>query len=199
MKRQLLVALEPQLHRIHGQHAIDGEVPADVAQHLDVVELGQPFGVVGHDGVVPAATESEKLGEGHLDAGLVGLDLLDGQDLARLVPARGIAHARGAAAHQHDRLVAAGRLHPVQHHDGVEVADVQRRRRAVVADIGDHVALDGKRVQPREVGALVDEAALIQDIEEIGLVFCHVDAGVLGVSSRCLSIRDPSLRSLRQS
>ena len=50
-ERQLLLALEPQLHRVHGQHAVDREVPADVAQQVDVVELRQPLGVVDHDGV----------------------------------------------------------------------------------------------------------------------------------------------------
>ena len=47
----LLLALEAQAHRVHGQHAIDREMPADVAQHVDVVELGQPLGIVEHDGV----------------------------------------------------------------------------------------------------------------------------------------------------
>ena len=37
-ERQLLLAVEPQLHRIEGQHAVDGEMPADVAQEIDVVE-----------------------------------------------------------------------------------------------------------------------------------------------------------------
>ena len=39
-ERQRLLALEPQLDRIHRQHAVDREMPADIAQELDVVELG---------------------------------------------------------------------------------------------------------------------------------------------------------------
>ena len=107
-----------------------------------------------------AVAEVQDLGEHALDALLVGLDLLDGADGARLVLARGVAHARGAAAHQRDRLVAR-LLQPVEHHDGQEVADVQRRRRAVVADIGDDLALGGQRVEAVEIGALVDEAAFL--------------------------------------
>ena len=38
-ERQLLLALEPQLDAVEGKHAVDREVPADVAQEVDVVEL----------------------------------------------------------------------------------------------------------------------------------------------------------------
>ena len=38
-ERQLLVALEPHLDRIDRQHAVDREMPADVAQEVDVVQL----------------------------------------------------------------------------------------------------------------------------------------------------------------
>src|SRR5690606_40405012 len=41
-------------------HAVDGEVPADVAEELDVLELEQPVGVVEHDGVVGGAGRSEE-------------------------------------------------------------------------------------------------------------------------------------------
>ena len=34
-----LLAVEPQLDRIEGQHAVDREMPADIAQELDVAEL----------------------------------------------------------------------------------------------------------------------------------------------------------------
>ena len=104
-------------------------MPADVAQELDVVELGEPVGVVGHDRVVLALAEADEMGEGLADAGLVGLDRLDRQQLAALVLARRIADHGRAAAHQRDRL-AAGLLQPVQHHDLHQRADVQRGRRA---------------------------------------------------------------------
>ena len=44
---------------------------------------------------------------------------------------------------------------------------MQRRRGAVVADIGGGLALGGERVQALEIGALMDEAALLQHIEKI--------------------------------
>jgi hypothetical protein len=79
---------------------------------------------------------------------------------ARLVLAGGVADHSGAAAHQRDRLVAA-LLQPVQQHHSQEIADMQRRGGAVVADIGGGLALGGKRVQPLEIGALVDEATFL--------------------------------------
>ena len=79
---------------------------------------------------------------------------------AGLVLAGGVADHRGAAAHQRDRLVAA-LLQPVQHHHGQEVADVQRPRGAVIADIGGGLSLRGKRVEALEIGALVNEAAFL--------------------------------------
>ena len=44
---------------------------------------------------------------------------------------------------------------------------MQRRRGAVIADIGGRLALRGQRVQALEIGALVDEAAFLQDIQKI--------------------------------
>ena len=84
-ERELVLALEPELDRIHRQHAVDRKMPADVAQEVDVVELGQPFGVVGHDRVVLALAEADEMREGLADAGLVGLDRLDRQQLAAFV------------------------------------------------------------------------------------------------------------------
>src|SRR6202049_5329693 len=81
-------------------------MPADIAQHLDPVELGQPFAVVGHDRVVLAAAEFQEAREHLLDAILVALDFLDRQDSSRFVFSGGVADAGGAAAHQRDRLVA---------------------------------------------------------------------------------------------
>ncbi len=145
--------------RVHRQHAVDGEVPADVAQEGDVVEPRQPLGVVDHRRVGLARAEGEELGERLLHSGLVALDILERQDLARLVLAGGIADLRRAAAHQHDGL-AAGLLQPVQHHDGDEAADMQRGRRTIVPDIGDKLAFGGQLVEAGRVRALVDEPAL---------------------------------------
>ena len=69
------------------------------------------------------------LPEDRLDAGDIGADLGIGEQLARLVLAGRIADLGGAAADQHDRLVAR-LLQLAQHHDRDEIADMQARRRA---------------------------------------------------------------------
>ena len=38
-ERQRLLALEPQPHAVHGQHAVDREMPPDIAQERDVVAV----------------------------------------------------------------------------------------------------------------------------------------------------------------
>ncbi len=153
---QLVLALEAQLDRIHRQHAVDGEVAADVAQEIDVVERRQPLGVVDHDRVGLALAEGDEVGEGLAQALLVGLDLLVGEELAHVVLAGRVADPGRAAAHERDRPVA-GLLEPAQHHDRDEVADVKARRRAVESDIGGDRAPGGLGVEALGVGELVDE------------------------------------------
>ena len=111
-ERQFLLAVEPQLHRIEGEHAVDREMPADVAQEIDVVERVQPVGIVGHDGVAAGILECQELGEDGADALEIFVDISSVRMRAALVLAGRIADARGAAAHQRDRPVA-GLLHPV--------------------------------------------------------------------------------------
>ncbi|MET4828073.1 hypothetical protein ABH972_005662 [Bradyrhizobium ottawaense] len=77
--------------------------------------------------------------------------------------------------HQRDRLVA-GLLEPVQHHHGEVIADMQRAGGAIVADIGGRLALGGERVQPLEIGALVNESTFLQGVEEIRFKCSHLSA-----------------------
>ena len=58
---QGLLALEPQLHRILGEHAVDAEMASVIAQEIDIAELVEPIGVVDHDGVVGAVAEAHEL------------------------------------------------------------------------------------------------------------------------------------------
>ena len=154
-----LLAVEPQLHRVEAQHAVDGEVHAIVAQEVDVVQVVQPVGVVGHQRVRRAIAELQELGEGLADARQVGGDLFHRQHLARLVLERRVADLGGAAAHQRNRLVA-GLLHPAQHHDLHERTRVQGGGRGVEADIAGDPARLGLSVQRFGVRDLVDEPAL---------------------------------------
>ena len=70
-----------------------------------------------------------------------------GEQLAALVAAGRIADLGGAAAHQHDRLVA-GLLEAAQQHDLDQAADVQRWRGGVEADIAGHHWSRRQRVEP---------------------------------------------------
>ena len=142
-------------------------MPPDVAQEIDVVELGEPIGVVGHDGVALAVAEADEMGERLADAGLVGLDLGDRQQLAALVLAGRVADHRRAAAHQRDRL-AARLLEPVQHHDLDERADVQRGRGAIEADVARERPRTRLVVEPLKIGALMNISALLHHAQEVG-------------------------------
>ena len=151
-------------------------MPADLAQEGDVFERIQPVGVVDHDRVggtcVGAGTEAQEVLEDRLDVGDVGVDLLDREELAALVLARGVADLGGAAAHEDDRAVA-GLLHPAQHHHRDQRSDMQAVGGRVVADIGGDDALGGLGVEPFQIGALVDVTALLKDAEEVGAELGH--------------------------
>ncbi len=170
-----LVAIEPQLHRVHRQHAVDREVPADVAQQRDVEQRVEPLGIVGHHRVGRAAAERQVIREARLDLRHVGVDLLGGEELARLVAARRIADLGRAAAHQGDRLVA-GLLPPAQQHDLQQVPDMQRIGGAVEADIGRANSTRQQLVQPRRITALMHHAALVHDPHEVRLEDRHFSA-----------------------
>ena len=101
-EREFLLPIEPQLHGIEAQHAVDREVAADVAQEVDVVERVQPVGVVRHD---RAGAEIEKAREHRADRGDIGVDLRGAQQGAAGILARRIADLAGAAAHQRDRTM----------------------------------------------------------------------------------------------
>ena len=164
---EFMLTLQPQLDAIHRQHAVDREMAADVAQEFDVIEPRQPVGVIEQERVAGAFAKAQKSLESRLDRGLVGVDLLHCQQLAALVLAGRIADARGAAADQRQGL-AARALEPGQQHDRYEIADMQRGRRAVKADVGRKAALSRLRVEPRKIGALMHKAARNQRGEKFG-------------------------------
>ena len=53
------------------------------------------------------------------------------------------------------------------------MTDVQARCRRIIADIGRHAFLGEQVVEPRFIGHLMNEAALGEDAEEIGLELRH--------------------------
>ncbi len=84
-ERQRLFVGQPGLDELKGQHAVEREVHPVVAQELDVAELLEPLGVVGHDRFGGPVAETQERGEGPLDAGDVGGNQLVGEQGARLV------------------------------------------------------------------------------------------------------------------
>ena len=167
-----LSALQAQPRGIHGEHAVDREVTADIAQEGNVGEPRQPGIVVHHDGVARAVAEAEESLEDAADAGHVGGDPLAVEQRTRLVPKRRVADPGRAPAHQDDRAMAVA-LQPPQHHDRDQMADMEARRGAVIADIGRDHACRGAAVQRFEVGALMDEAARGHVAQKLGAELGH--------------------------
>ena len=167
-----LLALQPHLHRIERQHAVDGEMRPHPLQHLDIADLPQPIVVVDHHRIGrPIAKYQEPLERG-ADRGDVGLDRRVVQHLANLVLAGGIADPRGPATHQDDRLVPR-LLQPAQQHDRHQIADMQRRRRRIEPHIGRHHLPPRQRIEPAGIGDLMNIAALVEQLEQGGGVLAH--------------------------
>jgi hypothetical protein len=165
-KRQRLLAVEARLHALEGEHAVDREVAADVAEELEIVEPVEPFGVVQHDRLPGRVVEV--LGEDAADRRDVRRDLGGREQRALVGAERGIADLGRAAAHQRDRPVA-GLLQPAQHHDVEQMADVERLGGGVVADVGGHDTGQKLRIEGGEVGAVLQVAARDHHVEEIAL------------------------------
>ena len=157
-KAQWLIALEPQSDTVLGQHAIDREMPPDIAQQWDVAKFVEPIGVVDHDGIARPIAETQEFCKDRPNPGHVGSDFGIVQQPAGSVLARGVADPRRAAAHQHDRLVPAF-LKQAQQHNPEKVAHVQTVRRAVEAVIGYDATGAEALVKRLEIGALMHEAA----------------------------------------
>ena len=164
---QRLLAVEAEAHAVEGQHPVDREVRAHVAQQRDVAERVEPVGIVDQERAGAAVAEAEEAVERAPDARLVGGDGLLGEERTGFVAPAGVADLGRPPAEQHDRPVA-GLLEPAQHHDLHEAADMQAVGRAVEADVGGDAPLRGERVEPACVGALVDVAALVEHAHEIG-------------------------------
>ena len=162
-----LFALQPEPDAVVGKHAAHREVAAVFAQERNVFEAVEPFGVVDHDGVARAVAEGHESLEHLLDARYVAGDLFLAQELADLVLARGIPDLGRAAPDQHDGLVP-GVLQQAQQHDRHQAAHMQAVRRAVEADIGGDGLRRHEGVETFKVGALVQEAALLNGAQEFG-------------------------------
>ena len=149
-------------------HGVDREMLADVAQEFEAVHAAEPVVVVCHDGRVGAFKLEE------------GLDLLadvadpGGNHVRRVELAFGRLEARvadhaGGAADQGDRLVA-GFLEALEDEHRHQMAEVQAVGRRVEAAIERYRFLSQQLVERLGVGDLGDQAALVQILDEGGLV-----------------------------
>ena len=124
--------LHALLVALGAQHVVDGEAGTDLAEHVDVVQIQQPVGVVDHHGL--ALTELDEPLHLLLEAGAVVLDGLLGHHGAHVGTAGGVADHGGAAADQGDGAVA-GHLQTLHQAQSHEVTHMQRVSGGVKADI----------------------------------------------------------------
>lgn len=157
-----LLTLQPQLHGIEGEHAVDGEMRPHLAQHGDIFQLVQPIGIVDELG---AGIEIKEGFKHPADGGDIGVDLLFGEHLARFILAGRIADLGGAAAHERNGVMPRA-LQGAQHHDGEQMAGMQAGSGGIKADIGGDRAGRCLGVECLKVRALVNIAALMERAHE---------------------------------
>ena len=135
------IAAEALLHRILAHHIVDRDKLSDIAGEVDEGVVLHPVVVVHQLGLVGSvALEIQEAGELGLDAlHVVGQGGFVQQVALGALHGRVADHA-GGAAHQGERLVAAG-LEVLQDHDAHQVADMQAVARGVDAHIGRHRTL----------------------------------------------------------
>src|SRR6266478_6329969 len=126
---------------------------ADLAQKIDIVERIEPIRIIGHHGIAGSVAEREESCEDRADAAKILFDHLFRQQLAALFLAGRVADPRGATPHERDWAMP-GFLHPREHHDLHETADVKRRRGGVEANIAGYPRRRGKPIERLRLGDL---------------------------------------------
>jgi hypothetical protein len=92
--------------------------------------------------------------------------------LPALILAGWVANLRGAAAHKHDRLMAA-LLKEAQEHDRNQAPDMQRIGRAIITDIGGQRSSPQFAVKSVEIGAVLNETAIDRGLKKIRFDRAH--------------------------
>ena len=137
---------------------------ADFAQHVDIIEVGQPIIVVDHDRVGrPVAKSRNRSNTLRIDAMFAWI--VRGQQFAAFVLAAGVADLGRPAAHQHDRRCPACCIRR-SIMICTRLPTWRRRRGGVEPDIARHLFLGGKRVEPCGVGHLVNVSTLVEELEQ---------------------------------
>jgi hypothetical protein len=133
-------------------------VTADIAQKIDVIEVGEPFFVVFGEERFPV--ELEEFVDLRKKALGVRVDFFIADDLPHARLAGRIADARGPAAHEHDHAMP--RLVQVPHREIRDhVADVERGPGGIATLVERDGAFVHELREPVYVGALLDEAAFL--------------------------------------
>ena len=148
----LLVALSRK-------HAIDGEVGADFAQEVNIIEIKQPVRIVHHDGLVVGKIDKTA----HLDLETVDivLDRLLSQNLSKVLPSGRVTDHACAASKEGNRLVACHlkSLHEAESH---KMAYMKAVRCRVKADIESGLAGIDQFSHLFLIGHLGEQASCLQ-------------------------------------
>ena len=162
-----MLPLDPGPHRLLGQHRVDGDVLADVAEELE----RRPSAAVQSRlstsrACVGPGVEVEEPAELGLDGGRRWRRAAPVEQVALLGAAAGIADHAGGAAGQGDRAVA-GVLEAAQQQERLEVADVEAVGRRVEAAVERDrpLAPAGAASAARSV-RVVDQAAGVEVVEQ---------------------------------
>ena len=160
---QRLFPVQPQLHRIKGEHPVDRKVLANIAQERNIFQRIKPIGIVDHHRVRGAIAKGQKAFKHCPDAGDIGVDVIIGQQFPAFILARGIADLGGAAAHHHNRFMPR-LLQPAQHHDLHHRTDMERGRGRIKPDIAGHDAAPRQRIKRACVSDLMDIAPRLEKL-----------------------------------
>ena len=149
-------ALPALLVALKGEHLVDREAGADLAQHIDIVELQEPVAVVDHERLAVGKVDEAA----HLlfEALTVVLNGLGREHLAHVGLAGGVTDHAGAAAYQCNRLVA-GHLHALHQAERHEVPDMEGIGGRVKADVKGRLAVVDEVGDLRFVGRLGNQPA----------------------------------------
>ena len=158
--RDAVLALHARAHGFFGNHLIDGEVFADVAQEIEGAHRCGPVGVVDQARRV-RTVEIENPLELLLHTRHVVRERLAIEQVPLFAASTWVTdHASGSAG-QHHRAMS-GQLETAQHHLAEQVAGVQRVGRGIESDVHTDRTRRESRFESRAIGGVVQQTARIE-------------------------------------
>ena len=164
--------LHARTHAFLGNHTVDGEMLADVAQEIEQGDVVRPVSVVQQACRVFLGLKIKQLLQLLLYAGDVGGEHFVGEQVALSRFAAGIADGAGGAAGEWDGDVAEI-LKPAQRNKGNQVAHVQAVSGWVKTAVKNGRTLVQAFGQRLGVGAVIDQSAPGQFVEDTHLIRAH--------------------------